>query len=140
MTIPFRKTGKAFLVLGFIAFLSLGFFAVSHASIVMSGDGNMTMTNCPFIFGQAVVCNMSPLGHIVTWQSMFTSILQQNGPSFLFMLLAALVFVILRTRLRRPSIDRTYTHVRFLAGKNYISRTSPLQELFSNGILNPKLF
>ena len=140
MAASFSKTGKTLLVLGFVAFLLLGFFGPFHANMAMGEDGNMTMSNCPFMSGQAVVCNMDPLEHIAAWQNMFTSIPQQGGLFLILMLLASLALVLLWTHLRRPSIDHTHTSTKFLVRRDYMPPASPLQELFSNGILNPKLF
>lgn len=140
MTVSLSKVGKILLVLGLIAFLLIGFFGLFHSSMPMGGDGNMTTSNCPFMSGQAVVCNMDPLEHIAAWQSMFTSIPSQTGSTLILMLLAALALAFLCTHLRRPPIDRTYTPSRFFVRRDYIPPASPLQELFSSGILNPKLF
>ena len=140
MTVTFTKTAKSLLVLGLVAFLLLGFFGLFHSSMAMGENGNMTIWNCPFMSGQAVVCNMDPLEHIAAWQSMFTSIPSQTGSTLISMLLAALALAFLWTHLWRPPIDRTVVSTRLFIRRNYISLTSPLRELFSSGILNPKLF
>ena len=140
MAIPFKKVGGVLLTLGLVAFLMIGFFGFSHSSMAMGEDGNMTMSNCPFMSGQAAVCNMDPLEHIAAWQSMFTSIPSQTGSTLILMLLAALALAFLWTHLWRPPIDCTYTPSRFFVRRDYIPPVSPLQELFSSGILNPKLF
>ncbi len=140
MKVSFSKASKTLLVLGLAAFLLVGFFGFSHSSMAMGEDGNMTMSNCPFMSGQAVVCNMDPLEHIAAWQSMFTSIPSQTGSTLILMLLAALALAFLWTHLRWPSIDRTYTLSRFFVRRDYIPPVSLLQELFASGILNPKLF
>lgn len=139
MLLP-TKAQKALMILGLITFLSLGFFGISHSSMAMGEDGNMTMSNCPFMSGQAVVCNMDPLEHIAAWQSMFTGIPSQTGSTLILLLLAALALAFLWAHLWRPSIDRTYVPFRFFVQRDYIPPVSPLQELFSSGILNPKLF
>lgn len=139
MLLP-TKAQKALMIFGMIAFLSLGFFGMSHSSMAMGPDGNMTMSNCPFMSGQAVVCNMNPLEHIAAWQSMFTTIPQQDTVAIILMLLAALAMTLLWTHLRRPSIGSTYAPTQLFIRSDYIPLATPLQELFSNGILNPKLF
>lgn len=139
--ISFEKAGKTFLILGFVAFLFLGFFGISHSTMAMGEEGNMTMSNCPFMQGQAVVCKMDPLEHIAAWQSMFTSVPPQDSSILILLLLVALAISFLWTHLRRPSIDTTYKTTKlFIRRGDYIPLASPLQELFSSGILNPKVY
>lgn len=129
------------LSLAVFVFLSVSFLGLSHANMPMGEDGNMTMSNCPFMSGQAVVCNMDPLEHIAAWQNMFTSIPQQDIATLLLILLASLALVFIWTRQRRriPITDSLSTLGRVRA-KEYIPIANSLQELFSNGILNPKLY
>lgn len=141
MAFLFTKVARIMFILGFIAFLSFGFLGISHSSMTMSEDGNMPTFNCPFMSGKAVVCNMNPLQHIAAWQSMFTTALQQNGSDLLMLLLAALALALVWTKLlwskfaKEPKLAMPIIARR----ENYLP-PSPLQELFSNGILNPKVF
>lgn len=139
MIATFPKAGRTFLISGLIAFLFLGFFGLSHVSMAMGADGTM-MSNCPLMSGQAVVCNMDPLEHIAAWQSMFTSLPQQDSTAVMLLLLAALVIAFLWTHLRWPSIADACISAQFFVRREYIPLATPLQELFSNGILNPKIF
>ena len=129
------------MTLGLITFLSLGFFGMSHSNMTMGPDGQMTMSNCPLMSGQAVVCNMDPLGHIAAWQSMFTTTLQQNGSDLIMLLLAALALTLVWTKLLRPKLEQE-PELAFsvIAQREKYLPPPLLQELFSNGILNPKLF
>lgn len=141
MTSWFSTTGKVLLILGLVAFSSLGFFGMSHSTMNMGPDGSMTMSNCPFMSGQAVVCNMSPLEHIAAWQSMFATTLQQNGSDLLALFLAALALALVWTRLLRPKLEPEPAPAFSSIRRREISLPSPLfQELFSSGILNPKVF
>ncbi|OGG59789.1 hypothetical protein A2765_04345 [Candidatus Kaiserbacteria bacterium RIFCSPHIGHO2_01_FULL_56_24] len=140
MIATFPKAGRTLLISGLIAFLFLGFFGLSHVSMAMGEDGNMAMSNCLLMSGQAVVCNMNPLEHIAAWQSMFTSLPQQDNTAVMLLLLAALVIAFLWTRLHWPSIDDARISARSVVRREYIPLATPLQELFSNGILNPKIF
>ena len=135
-----QRSARAILFLGLIAFLLIGFFGMPHSNMVMGPDGNMTMSNCPFMSGQAVVCNMNPLEHIAAWQSMFTSTLQQNGSTLILLLLAALALALVWTRLRWPTPPKAIESVSFIVHRENYLPPPLLQELFSNGILNPKVF
>ena len=140
MTYWFSTTGKGLLILGLVAFLSLGSFGMSHSTMSMGPDGSMTMTDCNMP-GMTAICNMNPLEHIAMWQSMFTTTLQQNGFDLLVLLLAAFTLALVWTRLLRPQLQPekvlTFSTIR----SRGVSLPSPLfQELFSSGILNPKLF
>ena len=141
MTSWFSITGRVLLILGLLAFLSLGLFGMSHSTMNMGPDGSMTMSNCPFMSGQAVVCNMNPLEHIAAWQSMFVTTLQQNGSDLLALLLAALALAFVWTRLLWPKLEPEPAPAFSSIRRREISLPSPLfQELFSSGILNPKVF
>ena len=141
MTSWFSTAGKAALVLGLGAFLFLGVFGMSHSTMNMGPDGSMTMSNCPFMSGQAVVCNMNPLEHIAAWQSMFATTFQQNGSDLLTLLLVALALALVWTRSFWPR-SKQYLQPAFSIPQHRKERLPLplLQELFSNGILNPKLF
>jgi len=140
MTSWLSIAGKMVLVLGLAAFLFFGIFGVSHSTMNMGPDGNMTMSNCPFMSGQAVVCNMNPLEHISAWQSMFVTILQQNSSDLLVLLLAALALTLVWTRLLRPKFEPEPQLAFAIACREHYLPPPLLQELFSSGILNPKLF
>ncbi len=138
MVISSKNVADVFLVLGLMAFLFLGIFGMSHSTMGMGPDGSMAMTNCPFMTGQAVVCNMNPLEHIAAWQSMFTSTLAQNGSMFILLFLAALALVWTRS-LWPPPEKALGSTFRILHREEHLP-PSLLQELFSSGILNPKVF
>jgi hypothetical protein len=141
MTSWFSTIGKVVLVLGLMAFLSLGIFGMSHSTMSMEPDGSMTMTNCPLMTGQAVVCNMNPLEHIAAWQNMFTTTLQQNGSDVLTLLLVALALTLIWARSLWPRLKQDLQpRFSIIWHRKEILPPSLLQELFSNGILNPKLF
>lgn len=141
MTSWFSTTGKVLIILGLVAFLSLGFFGMSHSTMNMGSDGSTTMSNCPFMSGQAVVCNMNPLEHIAAWQSMFVTTLQQNGSDLLALFLAALALALVWTRLLRPKfLPEPALAFSVIRSRELALPSSLFQELFSNGILNPKLF
>ncbi|MBY0473326.1 hypothetical protein K2Q00_03565 [Patescibacteria group bacterium] len=135
----FQSTAKILLLFGLATFLFLGVFGMPH-SMIMGPDGNMTMSNCPFMSGQAAVCNMNPLEHIAAWQSMFTSTFQQNGSTLILLLLAALALALVWTRLRWPTSQRALRPLFRIARRETYLPPPLLQELFSNGILNPKVF
>ncbi len=141
MIIRLTKIGKALFVSGLVVLFLFSFFGIAHSSMSMGEDGNMTMSNCPFMSGQAAVCNMNPLEHIAAWQGMFMSIPQQAGSNLIVLLLTAIALSFLWIiNLWRPSINHTYSSNHFFVRKDYIPLASQLQELFSSGILNPKIY
>jgi hypothetical protein len=127
-----RVIGGLFL-LSLVVSLGFGYFHVKNM-----GTMDMPMPGCPFMSEFAVVCSMSPIEHIEAWQHMFTAI---PGTMALMLLVSVLMLfgsrsftdffspprleVSLRTQFSRT--QNPFTH-------NY------LQEFFSRGILNPKLF
>ena len=119
------------------AFLSVLFFSLFHMPAGMDMSGKMS--GCPFMSHEEVLCSMSTLDHLSAWQSAFTAI----APSFTLLLLTLTEVVItltvapnllLRQRYRPQSFSRE------IRNRIYTFSYRPLQELFSSGILHPKLF
>lgn len=126
---------KILLSFGLVAFLFLGTFGFSHAGMAEM-DGQMV--DCPFTPGVAI-CNMSPLEMISASQSLFTTLPQQKDALSLLMLLVtgALALAVFWRPHISPRLAATYVLRR---RRDYIPVSNALQELFSNGILNPKLY
>ncbi len=124
---------KQFLLLGVIAFLFLNVFGLSLA-VPMTHDGHMP--GCPFMGGTAV-CQMNPFEHISAWQSMFTSTAAESSFSLLLLTLMVVAWCagIFKVRFY-PEIRAPLQYHQH----NLFFFRSPLQEAFSNGILNPKIF
>jgi hypothetical protein len=116
------------------------FGGLFHTSMSMDMGKSGGISDCPFMSHGEVLCSMSVFDHFGAWKDAFTAI----APTFLTLLatLAAVAVAIsiapnlalpqklLYTRLQVSNIiDRTFKH-----------SVRPLQELFSNGILHPKLF
>ena len=137
----FTKTSKIILVFSVAALLLAGSFGLPHLGMTMEMDmdGNMTMSDC-YMPGMTVICNMTPLEHIAGWQSIFTSVPAQNSVSILLLLIAAVVIGFTWiTQMHSPPVDRQRLLV-YSRQREYFPLHSQLQELFSQGILNPKLF
>lgn len=134
------KAQGVLMALWLVAFLTFGFMSISHTVLNMGSDG-MALSNCLFMSNQATVCDMSPLEHIAAWQSMVTIAPLQNDLGLLMALLIALTLALVwTTHYLQESEQRP--RVRF---SDYVRREnypppSLYQDLFSDGILNPKLF
>src|SRR3989338_8344389 len=74
-----QKATKMLLVSVLIMLLLLGFFGLSHVMMPVGLDGDVAMTNCPLMFGQAALCKMNLLEHIAGWKIMFTGVVQYDG-------------------------------------------------------------
>ena len=139
----FRKLqfSRILLSLALIIVFAVGATGVPHFGMTMSMDteGNITTTDC-YMPGMAAICNMSPLEHIASWQGMFTGVPTQSlAMTLLLLVLAAVIgFVWIRQIHSPPQELQTFSQ--FVRRREYIPLHSPLQELFSNGILNPKVF
>ncbi len=110
-----------------------GIFHVSHEMSISNEQGG-----CSFMSPTESVCSMTALDHITAWKNIYTT----TVPA-LFTLSALLIFAIVlialpphvlkRNIYRLPQLFRYhYTH-------HYTFPHRPLQELFSSGILHPKL-
>lgn len=139
MTIATTK--KLFIFLMLFAFLVVGLLGVLPLPMnIHGGDhiGGMT-PGCP-LMNVTTLCAMNPFEHIAAWQEAMTTL----SPKGIFALLTLILsFAILALVLQR---------LQFLTEKLFIfsrirhriaqifSLRSPLEEAFSNGILNSKLY
>lgn len=117
----------------FLASLLLaGSLGISHAGMSMDMEGNMS--DCPFMPGVSI-CSMSPIEMIAASQS-FLSNITVNQDQFLLLVSIALVLTVFPQFFSPPRLVRRIK----LPKSKLIARSSFLEEAFSDGILNPKLF
>ncbi|MES2225754.1 MAG: hypothetical protein V4480_03020 [Patescibacteria group bacterium] len=83
---------------------------------------------CPFMKGETSICPMSVLDHITSWQSTFTITLVEILTFALPIFALALIWLILPKPEHPPGYRRRSYPVPPL-----------LQELFSSGLLNPRV-
>jgi ABC-type phosphate transport system auxiliary subunit len=128
-----QKVIGVLFLLSLIVSLGFGYFHVKNM-----GSMDMPMPGCPFMSEFSVVCSMSPLEHIEAWQHMFTAI---PGTMTLILLLGVLMLFGSRsfTDFFSPPCLEVSSRTKFSRAQN-VSTHNYLQEFFSRGILNPKLF
>jgi len=107
----------------------------------MSTDMNMSggMTDCPFMSHEEVVCPMNLADHIGAWKSVFLAVAPTISLISVIAGLVAFAYAIasnLLFRRRYTLFKKSFCHKE----RTYTFSYRPLQELFSNGILHPKLF
>jgi hypothetical protein len=135
MNIIFKKINPVFLALVLMPFLWMALFGLSQMSANMNGE----MINCPFSDHSMSICKMNPLEHIQEWQSMFTTLPVKDTISILSLILIIISLNTLSFLSRFSIPDIRYLHTRHLYKKKF-HIPNPLDEAFSQGILNPKLF
>jgi len=113
------------------------FISLFHMSMGMDMSGGMT--DCPFMEHGEVICQMNLADHIGAWKSAFLSVV----PTLTLLLAVASIAIFVasvapnllqKTRYLQPTL---YC---WLRPRTYTFSHRPLQELFSIGILHPKLF
>jgi hypothetical protein len=115
----------------------LGAMGISlfHMSMDMSGG----MSNCLFQAQAEVICPMNLADHIGAWKSTFLAV----APTIMLLLAVAGVVALVTSfaphLLAAKHRLKPILH-RQLGERTYTFSYRPLQELFSNGILHPKLF
>ncbi len=119
--------------------LLLASVGLPHFGMAMSMDeqGNMAM-DC-YMPGMTVACNMTALEHIASWQSAFASVVQQYGSTLLLVLLSMAIVFAVWVRQQYPPPRNHFAYRHRLRHLHKLPQSS-LQELFSNGILHPKVF
>lgn len=120
-----------------LVFVLVGFLGVGYSGMAIDAKGEMSL--CP-LMGVSTFCRMNPLEHISTWQKMFVAFPQKD---ILILLLLALWSISAIFALRY--VQRFYLAVpAFCFSISRRAGVPPmcrlLQEAFSDGILNPKIF
>ena len=116
-------------------FLGVMFISLFLMAIGMSMSGHQS--NCPFMAHEESWCPMNLVDHIDGWKTAFLSI------TTTIVLLLAVVGTLVTSvtpfifKFKRNTVPILY---RQFIQKRYSYSYRPLQELFSNGIINPKLF
>ena len=121
--------------------LVLGFFVAGNSGLAHIGMDDMAMheamPGCS-LMGMSAVCQMNPLEHIGMWQNLFAFLPKIEDLFALLFSLFALVLGMSWLSWLPRRIPKTGIGHRIR--QDYIALSHPLQELFSSGILNPKLF
>lgn len=120
-----------------LLFLGAMFGGLFHMTMGMDMTGNMS--GCPFMTHEETLCSMSVTEHLNAWQSAFT----MTVPGFallLSVLAAAVVLVAIAPNLLQRELFAPPTIAKEIVERVYSFSYRPLQELFSSGILHPKLF
>ena len=120
-----------------IVFLGTVFLSLLHMSTGMDVHGGMA--DCPFMTHQDVICPMDLADHLGAWKSIFTVVV----PTVLLLIgLAGTVAITTTVLPHLFARDRKPIPIsfRYLRERTYTFSSRPFQELFSSGILHPKLF
>jgi len=133
-----KKLGNILLILTAVSFLWFGTFGLFYHMSEMGHGGSMG--GCLFN-GGLELCSMNLPEHMVLWQGL-TSGLPQLGFSYILMLLAisALLATFLRYRLWEFPGRILFWLRLYLKQHPQISLFNYLREVFSGGILNPKIY
>lgn len=109
-----------------IAYIALSVFSLYMIAGHVSHDG-IPVSDCPYMVGGHSMCSMDFSSHITAWQNMVRALL----PSIVLLSIIAFVCGVWRSNTENgPPV--------FLRRQS-IRRFSPYAELFSKGILNPKI-
>jgi len=125
---------------GFVTFAIVAFFAVGVLGLTygMPMDSSGQMSNCPFL-GVTALCKMNPMEHMAAWQNMFAAVPSKTAPELAALLLLALfVVAFLKDIWNSKKLELVPVFSQRFREKTFVV-SSPLQELFSSGILHPKI-
>lgn len=122
----------------FVGLMFVSLFSLSGS--VQVSHGSHGMGTCPFMMDQEVLCGMSVSEHLSAWKSVFSTAIPSVFALFLTLgtalLLTSTAPFLLRKPILRYRAKWRYCLYRYI----YSHAVRPLQELFSSGILHPKLF
>ncbi len=119
-----RQIVVSFSLAGYVFLAVFGLLAMSYAHHhSMAG-----VDNCPYMIGEQALCTMDFTAHIDMWQSL------TNAPmTTVLVVIVPLLFIFFSLLLHPPNLARSRLYTRPLR-ENYITA------LFSQGVLNPKLY
>ena len=129
-----KVVGGIFLII-FLSVLALSLFHMPTVGLDMGG----ATTGCPFMAHEATLCSMSVLDHVGAWKSAFLAVV----PGFallLLVLVGTIVWLAVAPNLLVKQKYWTLPLRKKISARIYTFSYRPLQELFSSGILHPKLF
>lgn len=124
-----------------------GTFLLLFVGTMFSGIFHMTMTidmvadasGCAFMSSGEELCNMSVTEHISTWQSTFLATMPVFNLLLLALAVAVIIFTVAPNLLLKQSFKASIIPKEIFE-RVYTFSYRPLQELFSSGVLHPKLF
>ena len=120
-----------------LIFLGAMFGGLYHMTMGMDIAGEES--DCLFMTAKEKLCSMSLSEHFVVWQSVFTAII----PGLLLLLVAFAVIAVVMSiapHLLIRKLCELSTLAREIQERMHSFSWRYLQELFSDGILHPKLF
>lgn len=128
-------TASTIFILASFAFMSILGVGMS----METKDGQMS--GCPFMAGQAAMCQMSVTEHVTQWQQAFLGIPAKANflalvVALLIMALASFIESFSRLKKLTASTARFLAYHKVNCGKVF----DPLLVAFSDGILNPKIY
>lgn len=127
------------IIASLIIIFLLGTMLTSLFHISTHSDMSNDMTNCPFMINEEVMCSMSLMDHINVWKSIFTAtittLLWSISTSIIIVSVISVTRHLIRYKFKYIIILR-----RQFRDKLYTFSYRPFQDLFSRGILNPKIF
>lgn len=120
----------------FLGTMFLGLFQMSPG-MNMSMEGGMP--DCPFMSHEEVVCPMNFIDHISAWKDVFLAVSPTLTLLMGMVVMVGLIISIAPNLLVRKQFKLLILQRQILESTySFVQR--PLQELFSNGVLHPKLF
>lgn len=135
-----QRVAKPLLIISLLAFFFVGFIGLGHLGMDVGFEKQIS--NCP-IMGMATICQMNPLEHLAAWQNLFAAGTPKDTFSILMSLLfALLLYFSIRSfwRIKNNPGFQEIRNSRALLRVNGLPIFAPLQEAYSDGILNPKIF
>lgn len=138
MEITAEKFTRLLLSFVLIVSISVAVFGISPTIMGMEMNSKEEMSPCPFS-GVTAICRMSPLEHITAWQKIFTALPLKNISILAILLLLAVFSIFFLWDLWSKNNLQAIPFHRQRFRYGYVVRRK-LQEAFSNGILDPKIF
>ncbi len=137
MKIYTNKITAVFILLSLGMVLFVGFFGYSEQSHI--SHGSMGTADCPFMAHEDSLCPMSAFDHLSVLKNIFeAAVFKIQIFKFFFGLILATSLYLFKPRWWQQI--NTSAFLRWRQKIEYEYSVRRYQELFANGLLNPKLF
>lgn len=143
MRITAGQFSRFLLLLGLTAFLWAVFFGASHSAMAMEQYNDGTQMGSCLFDGTAKPCTMSFSQHLSSWQGLFTAVTPEKATALVLLALLAVIFaaaLALHRYFTLPLKHVAYRWKLYIRQRSLLVIFNPLREVFSQGILNPKLY
>lgn len=135
-----KKIDKLFVVALLLLFVVAMLLSFAFMDFIMAANSDGSMSYCPFRMSGSL-CNMNFQEHLTLTKLTFTAVPQKVSLIYFLYLAAAFIITLsISQHWVQAYLKFLYSRQLLYAKSTAVSIVIPIQEAFSQGIINPKIF